>query len=259
MTTQLEFFDMSVSVQPPSGYLEPLPVTLGPNWQPNDIRLVFVTGAGSDSKQQTLPMAMSPDPPATFSTAYAVNQTHETHGVYYRRLQTGDNDSSVAWVKPTSWLWFMFGLLTVRGVDPGTNPTAGTLTGSGRSPVSYVTASTDTVDTTATVPSLAVPSAGTMVLFFGNIAAPEQTPWPKWPVAMGCPTGWTNLVATPASGSTYFPYDTNPSIVVVANSYTAAGSTGSVVFPAGLGSPAFTGLYTFLTPAPDVSVNLGAV
>jgi hypothetical protein len=260
MSAQLEFFDMSVSVTPPTGHLEPLPLTLGPNWQPNDIRLVFVSASGSEDGggKITLMMAMSPDPPTGFTTAYALDQTHETHGVYYRRLQTGDNDQSMSWVKPPGWRHFMLGLLTVRGVSPTSSVTAGTLSGwrSGAQGISYTTADTTT---SATVASVTVPSAGTMVFFVGDVAAPEQTPWPQWPVPLGCPTGWTNLVATPSSGETYFPYDTNPAVITVAKDYTAVGSTGAVAFPAGLGSPAFAGLYAFLTPAADVSVALGAV
>jgi hypothetical protein len=261
MAADLQFFDMSIVVTPPNGHKEPLPITLGPNWQPNDYRLVFASGSGSE--QQTgvgvtaTEMVMTSDPPAAFTTAYALNAGKETHGVYYRQLVTGDNDQFVTWKKPSKWRHFMFGLLTARGVSPGGTVTAGTLSGwrSGANGVSYTIADTTT---SATVNSVTVPGAGTMVFFLGNVSAPTSTQWPQWPVAMGCPTGWTNLVATPNSGDTYFQYDVNPSAVVVAKTYASAGSTGSVVFPAGQGSPAFVGLYVFLAHAPDVSVTVGA-
>ena len=41
MATPISFFDMSVSVTPPTGYVQPLPITVGPNGQPNDLRLAF--------------------------------------------------------------------------------------------------------------------------------------------------------------------------------------------------------------------------
>lgn len=249
MAAQIQFLDMSVSVTPPGGYREPLPVTLGPNWQPNDIRLVFVTGSGSDSGSDTaLEMVMYPDPPTTFTAAYTRNVGHDTHGVYYRRLVSGDADTSIAWVKPASWRHFMFGLLTVRGVSPSTTPAAGSLS------FSQVEGAT-----TVTVSSVTVPNAGTMVMFGGSVALPPGgSAWPAWPVSMGVPTGWTAMVATDKSGAHFYQYDTNPSIVVVGKSYSTSGSTGSVAFPTAQGAPAYTGLYAFLTPGADASVAVGA-
>jgi hypothetical protein len=263
MAAQLEFFDMSVSVTPPTGHLEPLPLTLGPNWQPNDIRLLFVSASGSESGASGGTVAldeigMSPDPPTGFTSAYSRSLGVETHGVYFRRLVSGDNDTGVFWTKPPGWLHFIFATLTVRGVSPTTNPAAGTLSGwwGGAQGITYITADTTT---SATVSSVSVPSAGSMVFCVGDVAAPTSgSPWPNWPVSLGCPTGWANLVATPASGDTYFPYDTNPAVAVVAKSYATSGSTGSVTFPAGLGAPLLAGLYAFITPAADVSVSLGA-
>lgn len=253
MPATLQFFDMSVSVTPPNGHLEPLPITLGPNWQPNDIRLFFVSGSGSQSNL-SLMMPMLTDPPPTFTTAYALDQTHETHGVYWRRLVEGDVDQFVDWAKPPQWLHFMTAMLTVRGASPTVNPTAGTLS----TVANRITYITEDSNFSTTVSSITVPGAGTMVFCIGNIAAPSQNPWPQWPVAMGVPTGWTPLVATANSGNTFYEYDTNPCVDVVANSYGSSGSTGSVVFPSGQGAPAFYGLYCFLTPAVDVSVNVGA-
>lgn len=260
MPATLQFFDMSVSVTPPNGHQEPLPITLGPNWQPNDYRLLFFSGSGAEQQSSGVTateMKMNADPPTAFTTAYALNVGKETHGVYYRQLQTGDLDQFVTWAKPASWRHFITGFLTVRGVSPGSTVTAGSLSGwrSGANGVSYTIAD---ATTSATVSSVTVPGAGTMIFCIGNVAAPTQTNWPNWPVAMGVPTGWTALAATANSGNTYFQYDTSPCANIVANTYGAAGSTGSVVFPAGLGAPAFAGLYCFLTPASDVSVTVGA-
>jgi hypothetical protein len=256
----LQFFDMSVSVTPPTGHQEPLPITLGPNWEPNDYRILFLSGSGQEQQSAGVTateMKMNTDPPATFSTAYALNVGKETHGVYYRRLQTGDLDQFVTWAKPSNWRHFMTGFLTIRGVSPGSTITAGSLSGwrNGANGIQYTIA--DSTDS-ATVTSVAVPSNGTMIFCVGNVAAPTQVNWPNWPVAMGVPTNWTPLVATPNSGDTFFEYDTNPCCNIVANSYGSSGSTGSVVFPAGQGSPAFAGLYCFVVPAPDVSVSVGA-
>lgn len=252
MATWPQFFDMSVSVSPPGGHLEPLPITLGPNWKPNDLRIVFVSASGSESSgSATIDVPLISDPPATFTAAYSLNPGNETHGVYFRRLVSGDNDQSVYWPKPAGWTHFMFGMMTVRGVDPGTNPTAGSLSVPGG--ITYTTADTTN---SLSVSSVSVPRAGTMVFFLGSVVEPEQVSWPHWPVAIGIPSGWAPLVSTDKSGATYYQYDTNPSLVTVAKSFSSSGSTGSVVFPAGQGSPAFSGLYAFFTPAPDVSVTL---
>jgi hypothetical protein len=249
MPAQPQFFDMSVSVTPPGGYAEPLPITLGPNWLPNDVRIAFVTGSGSDAGSDTeLEMIMTPDPPTGFASAYTRFPGHETHGVYSRRMAFGDSDTSVSWVKPASWRHFMFGLITARGLDPSSSITAG--------PLSF---SQTEGDSQVVVSSVSVPSAGTMVFFAGSVPLPSGgSGWPAWAVAMGVPTGWTPLVATDKSGINFYSYDTNPSIVAVAKNFASTGSTGSVAIPTALGAPAYTGLYAFLTPAPDVSVTISA-
>lgn len=244
---QLQFFDMSVLVTPPGGNLEPLPVLLGPNWRPNDLRLAFFSGSGSGSASATLMMQMTPNTPTGYTAAYSLNPTSETHGAFYRRLVTGDVDTGVTWPKPPGWRHFMHAVLTVRGVSPISSPTGGSLT------VAHIGG-----DTTATVTSVTVPSAGTMVFMLGTVAVPRSS-WPTSAVALGVPTGWTHLAATDKSGRQFYAYDTNPSLVVVAKSFASAGTTGSVVFPTAQGGPAFAGLWTFLTPAADVSATIGAV
>lgn len=250
MPASVSFFDMAVSVTPPNGHLEPQPLLVGANWQPNDVRLVFISASGtesnSDSQDITLMMGMTPDPPTGYTSAYSLNAGLETQGAYYNLLATGDTDTSVAWSKPTSWRHFVLATLTARGVSPTAAPTAGALT------VSYTVG-----DSTASVSSVSVPAAGTMVFCLGTVPDPEGN-WPSWAVSMGVPTGWTHLVATEKSGINFFPYDANPNMIVIAKTFVSSGSTGSVSVPVALGAPAFAAMYAFVQPAPDVSVTVGA-
>lgn len=256
MPAALQFFDMSVSITPPTGHFEPLPITLGPNWQPGDVRMMFVSGsaqaqtsgAGGDT---SLDIPMDPDPPTGFTASYSRTPGSETHGTYFSSLVTGDTSASVVWPKPAYWQYFMLGLLTVRGVSPTVAPTAGSLS------LAYQTG--DATGTVATASSVSVPSAGTMIFFVGNIGDPGQSSWPKWPVALGAPTGWTNLVATDKSGATFYPYDTSLAVIAVGRTFASAGSTGAVTFQTAQGAPALAGMWAFLTPAADVSATIGAV
>jgi hypothetical protein len=251
MPASLAFFDMSASVTPPVGYLEPVTLTLGPNWQPNDIRLLMVSASavpptGWDSSVGTFPVLITPNVPTGYTAAWNLNPGHETQAVFWRRLVAGDNSTGLAWIKPPSWRHWQFTLLTVRGVSPTATITAGPLTvtsaeGSG----------------TASVASVTVPSAGTMVYAVGTIPDPELG-WPNWAVSMGVSTGWTALTATDKSGLSYYPYDTNPALVAQGKAYATSGTTGVVSIPLALGASAFTGLYAFITPAPDVSITVGA-
>lgn len=248
MPGQVSFFDMAVSLTPPVGYTQPLPVTLGPNREPNDIRVAFISGSGS-SGNAMLEMQMFPDPPTGFTAAYSLSPGHETHGVYYRRLAASDADTvNVTWDKPTQWQHFMFGTLTARGVSPTSTPTGGSL---------RITQTQG--DTTATAGSVTVPGPGTMIFFVGAVTNPWATSGaPTWAVSLGAPTGWTNLTATDKSGTTFYQYSNDPSLIVVAKTFTSAGTTGPVVFQTSQGAPAFAGLYLFLTAAADVSAVVGA-
>lgn len=245
MTGQLSFFDMSVSASPPTGHKQPMPVTIGPNWQTNDVRLVFISASGSTGTG-TLELAMNPDPPDGFTAAYARSQDVETHGVYYQRLASGAEDASVAWGKPQGWTHFMYAAVTVRGVGPSGTITAGNLT-----------LSQTGGDTAATTNSVTVPGAGAVLLFAGSVQSPGISA-AKWAVSLGVPTGWTHLVATDKSGENFDEFDTSPAIVVVGKSFTASGTTGSVSFPTSQGGPAFAGLYVHLPAAPEVTMSIGA-
>ena len=247
MATPISFFDMSVSVTPPTGYVQPLPITVGPNGQPNDLRLAFISASGM-SGSAMLELQMNADPPTGYTAAYSQNPGIETNGAYYNRLTAGETDTSVNWAKPTNWQHFMFATLTARGVSPTSTPTGGLLT-----------LSQTQGDTTVVASSVAVPGPGVMIFFAGTV----PNPWvdsgivPSWAVSLGAPPGWTNLVATDKSGSTFFQFGTDPSLIVVAKVFTSSGSTGSVSFQSSQGSPAMAGLWMFLTASSDVTVSVG--
>jgi hypothetical protein len=243
---QQSFFDMAVSVTPPTGHLEPVPLTLGANWKQNDIRTLMVAGLASGSNGDTAAQPMTPDPPTGFTALYNLGPTpgFSTNGVYYRRLVNGDADTSVAWPKPPGWNNYLFTTITARGLDPGTAPTAGQLLWS------HVRGAA-----TFTVSSVTVPAAGAMVFLLATL--PDIDPG-GWAVSMGVPTGWNQLVATDKSGATFYQYGTDPSVLVIGKNYASSGTTGTVTVPCGVGTPAFVGMYVFFPPAPDVSVSIGA-
>lgn len=245
MAATISFLDMSVSATPPGGHFEPIPITLGANNQPNDVRILFITASGA-SDSITLTMPMEPDPPTGFTAGYSLDPGFETQGAYYRRLLATDTSTSIALPKPNQYRHYMLGLLTARGVSPTVNPVAGALA------PSYTVGNAN-----ATLASVTVPAAGVMVFFLGSIPDPGGG-WPAWAVSMNAPTGWTNLVATDKSGSTFYPFDTNPGILVVAKTYTGSGSTGTVSVPVAPGAPAFAGMYMFFQAGADVSVVVGA-
>lgn len=244
MPATISFFDMAVSVTPPTGHLEPVPLTLGPNWQQNDIRTLIVAGCATEDGQ-TAPVPMTPDPPTGFPAIYnmAASPGFSTQGVYYRRLVTGDADTSVTFPKPPGWYNYLFTTITARGCDPSTAPVAGRLSWSHRRG-----------DTTFTVPSVTVPAAGAMLFVMATVPDPDG----GWPVAMGIPTGWTHLVATDKSGTNYYAYSADPSVMVIGKNYASSGTTGTVTVPCGVGTPAFVGMYVFFRPAPDVTTAIGA-
>lgn len=246
MPATIFFNDMSVTITPPGGHFEPVPLTLGPNQQANDVRLLFVSGSGTSS-DTTLMVPMSPDPPTGFTAAYVLDLDNETRGTYYRTLVSGDTDTSVAFPKPPGWRDYMYTLATARGVDPANAPTAGALT------------TTHTVGaTTVDVSSVTVPAAGVMVFVVWNTADPEGG-WPSWPTSMNVPTGWKPLVSTDKSGETYYKYDTNPAVIVVGKEYLGSGTTGTVSIPVGDGAPATAGMWLFLRKAPDSSATGSAI
>jgi hypothetical protein len=249
MPATISYRDMEAVVTPPNGYLEPFPLTLGPTQQPNDVRILFVSGSESASGGVSEAIQLNPDPPTGYTGAYTLDPGFETRGVYYRRIASGDTDTSVAWIKPTGWRDFLWVPITARGVDPAVAPVAGDLTAN----LSHSVGST-----TLTVSSVTVPAAGEMIFCLWTVADPEGT-WPSWPGSLGVPTGWNPLVATDQSGATFYATGTNPSVVVIGKKFAASGSTGSISVPIADGSHAFGGMYVFLRPAPDSTSVAGAV
>jgi hypothetical protein len=200
----------------------------------------LVTASESASGGVSEAVQMVPDPPTGFSAPYALNADFETEGVNYRYLIPGDIDTSVAWIKPAGWRHWCWALLTARGVDPATAPTAGRFTES----ITHFVG-----DSFCTVDPITVPGPGTMVLCLGTVADPEGG-WPSWATSVGCPTGWKNLTATDKSGDTYHAPDTNNAFCVVGQKFTSAGDTGTVTFPIDPGSHAFVGMWAFVKAAP---------
>lgn len=243
---KITYDDQEASVTPPNGYLEPVPVTLGPDQQQNDLRIFFIAAGGSTTNLMAM-TPMSPDPPTGFAASYSLNPGHECWGAYYNRLALGDTDTSVAFQKPPAWQYYASAIFTARGVDPTWTPTAGRL------PITYTTGGT-----TAAVASVTVPAAGDMLFFISTCQDPYGG-WPQSASSLGCPTGWDNVVATDKSGLTYYQYDSNPAVLVIGKRFTTAGSTGTVLVPCTQGRPAFVSTWMFLKPAADVSATIGAV
>lgn len=276
MPAQLSFFDMEASAQTPN-YGEPVAVTLGPNWQPGDIRVWCnfwflnysdsALGTYYNGNNGLVPAGFTAfGPGANFSTNTGSTPSTEGPGVIsWRRLLPGDVDTFVV-ITPGGLNWpgtaasWAYALFTVRGVDPGTNPSLGYLgpfpgQAWGAGPLGLLSSNTN---------SVSVPHAGTMVYWVSTSAYVENPNQPDGqylfsaPCSLTCPTGWANLVATANSGSSYYEYDSNPASMVIARSFGAAGSTGGITIPHGLSSNTnFQGLYAFFTPAPDVSAIAG--
>lgn len=285
MPASLTFFDMETSTSAPA-WLQPIPVTLGPNWQPNDIRVFcnFLFRSSwnyNSSSQQVFTWGNVGYVPAGF-TGFGPNSTSsqtvsEPAGNYtilqigygvisWRRLQPGDTDTFVAPTKsdfpyPSAANCFASASFTIRGVSPSVSPTLGGLNfpyDTGNLVVSHVAS------------SFSIPSAGTAVLWAssaGLIDYPTTTPSGtglisyQSPAAnsMNTPSGWTNLVATPNSGNSFFQYDNNPASILVAKSFNSSGSSGSITFPIGTTAESnFQGCRIFLVPAPDVAGTAGS-
>jgi hypothetical protein len=313
MPAQIEFFDMEASTTP-LGWLSPIPVTLGPNWQPNDIRvfcnlwfLMFSDTLGDIyvGNQGIVPPGFTGIvADTTFAETLTDTNTngsggHQTYSVIapgygsisWRRLVAGDTDTFIQptaaqWLTPNGAVAYATAIFTIRGVNPGYTPATGGLswTNSPWDGITYTlsgqtdewTQSTGLMSNQAS--SVTVPAAGTMVMWLSTTAIPTiGTYYPAVGGTTGCsmgvPTGWTPLVATANSGSTYYPYDTNDASQVIAKTYSSSGSTGTVTVPlpasintsSGLlyefywnGAANVQGCHIFVEPAPDVTATAGS-
>lgn len=284
MPAQLQFFDMEASLPAAQTVNQPVPVTLGSNWQPGDIRVFFqlwyqpVWNSTTGRFYLAVTQFQGQDPHFSFynydeTTPYtgpnglsipagysSVSNNAGVGGalgcaVAYRRLVAGDTNTFVTYAFPAAMTVFATIFFTVRGVDPA-------WTGTGNGGVLTWDATTVTK-----VNSQPVPGAGTLVYFATSYPKPAavSSNAPPWASAtytglsLGEPTGWTNLVATSGSGNSFYVYVSNSSALAVAKAYTGPTSTGAVTFEAGAGSnPAVDGMYMWFKPAPDVAGIAGS-
>src|ERR1700744_2292725 len=109
MPAQISFFDMSCTTSPPGSVLAPIPVTLGPNWQPGDIRVfcqdyVDTNGTLNPNTYQFAPgFTYSSGSDAGLTSAWKINW-----GVGWRRLVAGDTDTFIAYQYPSSMALFNY-------------------------------------------------------------------------------------------------------------------------------------------------------
>ena len=263
MAATLQFFDMEASVTPPNAYQAPVIIGLGTNWQPNDIRFYcnywmymytpnggVTVNAGNNSVQ---PPSWNTIAPRALAQNGSDNQfINEGWGsASWLRLTSSSAPTSIVPSTvsfPSMMYQWATAEFTVRGADPASSPTVAGIASMGRSD--------------ASVASITVPSAGTMVIW---VSAATFTPNPGAAVSagilaiansLGVPAGWTPLVATDNSGATFYQYDNNPSCMVIAKTFTTSGSTGAITFPTGPTSNCnFQGVSMFIKAAPDVSIT----
>lgn len=241
MPAKISFFDMSL-LPIPSGPYIPLPVTLGPNWQPNDLRIFLQVAGGSNPPTGTV------TPPGFTTIATANASGTQVANISYRRLVAGDTDTFIQYAVPSSTSYSSLALLTARGASPSVNPTA-----------AYVTSTTITLPSSSStggsvsVASLSVPVVGAFLqLFFSYVAAGSAC-------SLGGPTGWTNLIASDNSGANYTPWSGVPSTTVVAKSFSSTGSTGTMSLLYGAENGAFVNqLWVAIPAAADVSATAGS-
>lgn len=240
MPAQLQFFDMSVNNKQPATYV-PLPITTGPNFQPNDIRLFLqfcaTTGGSTD---------FTVTPPGY--TAFATPSTATGLRMCYRRLVAGDTDTFIQYTSGVTLQNFNTLLCTVRGVSPSAAPTNPSPGGA----ILTIPANTSTggsvSGTTFSVP------VGAGLVWVVNVAS-SATSGCTW----GVPSGWTNLVATDGSGATYSPFGATSSEALFAKAFSSAGSTGaySIQYGASVNALCET-FFIGLTAASDVSATAGS-
>jgi hypothetical protein len=235
MPAELQFFDMSVA-EAPAPYV-PIPVTLGPNWQPNDLRF-FVQGSGAFTGWVTPP-----------GYTVLVNPAAGQGMICYRRLVAGDTDTLVQYqiyTRSDGYGHYNSGLFTVRGASSAT-PTAAMVTGP-------TLPSASSTGGTVAAGSFSISAAGAIVLYF-TTTVPVN---PAIPTActLGCPPGWANLVASAGSGVTYTPFGSQASEMYVAQSFSSSGSSGTVTLSYGAETAAIVNEFSInILAAADVSAT----
>lgn len=304
MPAELRYIDGEVSTQAPTqGLYVPEPITLGPSWQPNDIRVCMLSYFNSvyhpdwQPPDNTVFYPHTPRPPAGFSTGVELVSSFGL-ALYWRRLTAADVDNVAVSFPTRQFRYYTKTLLTIRGVDPATNPVFFTPNpGSGGSLGHPLHAPTTSADTPGQIsfPSMSVPAyAGEMVILIaagqgdGSWATPGDPNGSTSQVeptgsSIGIATGWTSLVATEKSGLNYYQYNGDVNVSVMGKKYAGSGTTGTVIIPIGyspdnytysdiggqsasfwrnLNQTAYveiTGLGMYVKPAPDVTSTGGNV
>lgn len=265
MPAQIQFIDPEAYNSPMPGQSEPLPITLGPSWQANDIRLVFNIFSNYYYYGNNIwgYYGPNPFPPAGFTVGHdpgGSSLAHQNEWAAWRRLTASDVDNrAISW-QERYWLFFGLLMITARGVDRASSPT-------------FVDVGVTQLQTPSRIrfPSVTVPGAGVMLLICltGNGSgqwstgqSPDVSTVPTTGSSLGVPAGWTPIVATEKSGSDYYPYDTNTGMIVLGKYFSAAGSTGTVDVPCAYTSGAIVtgqvsayGFTCYLKPAPDVTTS----
>src|SRR5882757_5330405 len=246
MPAQLQFFDMEVLASPGGPYV-PVPIAVGPNWQPGDVRIVFqcVFGPGTTARLVLVPPGY---------TELAYNNPQEC-SIAYRRLQPGDTNTFIQYTSAASGyqIWTA-AIITVRGVHPSSSPTAAFDTSS---PPSVTIPTFSSTGGTSAYPSFSIPGAGAAVLwYFSGVGVTVTQPTGA---SLGTPAGWTNLVATDDSGAAYTPYSGKASTALAAKSFSSSGSSGAADIPYGAeNGSALSAGRVFIPAASDVSGSAGA-
>lgn len=249
MPAQLSFFDMEASVTLPAGFFPPVPVTVGPNWQPGDIRVFCQNWYQPNSASGSITW-YNPPGYTTVNTELNGNVVNGRFGASWRRLQPGDTDTFISYIRPDGFKYWNSAIFTVRGVDPNTAPSIQTFQIAG--PTASGAAQPPS---TIVVSSVAVPSAGTVVTWMACAGAPAL----PGGSGLGVPSGWTNLVATDGSGPTYNPYLIANASIAVAKSFSSSGSTGNISFAMSNSiQNTLFGTTIFFKAAPDVSITATA-
>lgn len=241
MAAKLSFFDMTITKQVPA-FAVPLPVTLGPNWQPGDVRLFLqlcqLTGSSVD-------YSLTPPGYTAFYTGPPVGARF-----CYRRLVAGDADTFVQYTNVAPFNG-SFAILqaTVRGAAPSSAPACVNFSQLGPLP------SQSSTGGSMSGVAFSVPVGAGLVWmnnWFGNTPNATGCTW-------GAPAGWSNLVATDGSGAQYTPFGAQASSALFAKAFSSAGSTGafSVQYGAELAAQNYFAAMT-LTAASDVSGTGGS-
>jgi len=244
MPAQPQVFDMTAVNAAPTSVYVPVPIELGPNWQPNDVRLTCILTPNISGTINNIHT-----PPGYTSLAQNVGLNLD---ITYRQLQPGDTNTFIQFSQPSNMQEFSFGMITVRGANPASAPSAAYI-----GPVTIPT--TSSTGGTASLSSISVPSAGTMVLWFAGAAKQGTAGQILTSCSLGCPAGWTNLVATDGSGATFTAFSGSASTMLVAKSFSSSGSTGTINVGYGAQTNAFIqASWMFIPAAPDVSGVSGA-